>query len=226
MTSLTHDQVASRERTLLAALLLSLWAPLATGIAVLLSNSTTQLADFVRRTVELAALATSYGVFRYLEHHRMPNSAERARLESIAGYCVAVAMGISGVVMILVAVSRLDSFAPGGNVYPGLAIAVMGLGVNAWFWRRYARLDSEQHNAIIASQIQLYRAKTLVDLCVIAALAAVAIDPDHSITRYVDIIGSLAVALYLVWSGLRQAGDSRLSTKPPPQHSESPADLV
>ncbi len=226
MSPLTQEQIASREKTLLAALLLSMWAPLATGIAVLLSHSTTQLADFVRRTVELVALAISYGVFRYLEHRRTPDDAERARLESIAGHCVAGAMAISGLVMIVIAVSRVGTFVPGGNVYPGLAIAVMGLGVNTWFWRRYARLNREQHNLIIAAQSQLKRAKSLVDLCVIAALAAVAINPTHPVTRYIDIIGSLAVALYLLWSGLQAARDARSSTLTRPQHSDSRVDLV
>jgi divalent metal cation (Fe/Co/Zn/Cd) transporter len=211
VSPLTPEQIASREKTLLAALLLSIWAPLTTGIAVLLSNSTTQLADFVRRTVELVALAIAYGVFRYVERRGMPNDTERARLERTASHAVAVAMGISGLVMIVVAVSRLGTFAPGGNVYPGLAIGVMGLGVNAWFWRRYARLDREQHSPIIAAQGQLYRAKSLVDLCVIAALSAVAINPTHPVTRYIDIIGSLAVALYLLWSSLRAARDARPS---------------
>ena len=34
------------------------------------------------------------------------------------------------------------------------------------------------------------------------ALAAVAIAPDHPVTRYVDLLGSVVVA-YLLWSGLR-----------------------
>jgi hypothetical protein len=57
VTSRSDDGLAGRERTLLVALLLSLWGPLATGLAVLLSQSTTQVADFVRRSVELVALA-------------------------------------------------------------------------------------------------------------------------------------------------------------------------
>jgi hypothetical protein len=52
---------------------------------------------------------------------------------------------------------------------------------------------------VIAGQQQLYRAKASVDLCVVAALATVAIAPCHPATRYVDLLGSL----YLVWSGVR-----------------------
>jgi divalent metal cation (Fe/Co/Zn/Cd) transporter len=207
MVELSKEQAAGREKTLLTALLLSVWAPLATGIAVILSQSTTQVADFIRRTVELVALFVSWRVFRYLHRHSEPvTEAQKVRLERAAGLCVAAALACSGVVMLVLAAVRMRSFQPGGNVYPGLAIALLGLVVNVWFWRRYARLNREQYNTIIDAQRQLYRAKSLVDLCVIAALLAVALQPAHSLTRYIDIVGSVVVALYLVTCG---AGTAR-----------------
>jgi hypothetical protein len=63
---LPPDPDVRRERTLLVALLLSAWAPFVTGWAVVLSQSTTQVADFVRRTVELVAIAVAWAVFRRL----------------------------------------------------------------------------------------------------------------------------------------------------------------
>lgn len=186
---------------MLAAVLLSAWAPLSTGIAVLLSQSTTQLADFIRRSVELIALLISWLIFRKLSR-RQPALQERVRLERIAGISVAVTLGVSGLVMLGLAVSRVNNFQPGGNVYLGLVIAVLGLVVNLFFWRRYRHLGGEAPNSIISAQAQLYRAKCLVDLCVIVALSAVAINPQHSATRYIDILGTGAVALYLIWSGL------------------------
>jgi divalent metal cation (Fe/Co/Zn/Cd) transporter len=202
MSDHTHEQAARRERTLLAALLLSMWAPLATGIAVVLSQSTTQIADFVRRTVELGALFISWQVFRYLERRKTLDSERKAALERFASLSVAAALGCSGLVMLLLAYSRLFRFEPGGNVYPGLVIAGLGLVTNGWFWRRYAAMVREQYSPIMASQHQLYRAKSVVDLCVIVALAAVAISPAHPVTRYLDLFGSIAVALYLLWSGM------------------------
>lgn len=149
MNNFTQEQSAARQRTLLIALLLSMWAPLVTGIAVVMSTSTTQLADFVRRTVE-----------------------------------------------------------PGGNVYPGLIIASLGVIVNSWFWRRYARLNREQYNSIINAQRQLYQAKALVDLLVIGALGAVAVAPDHYLTYYIDYLGSFALVGYLFWNALRTAAQT------------------
>lgn len=202
---LSREQSARRERTLLVALLLSLWAPLTTGIAVIVSHSTTQVADFVRRSVELVALFVSWWVFRYVERRRGMDPGRRARMERTAGLSVAAALGCSGVVMLALAASRGLAFQPGGNVYPGLAIATLGLVTNSWFWRRYTVLTREHYSPVIGAQRQLYRAKAFVDLCVLLALAAVAIDAGHPATRYVDVLGSVAVALYLLWSGVRAA---------------------
>jgi Co/Zn/Cd efflux system component len=201
--ALSSAQAARREKTLLAALLLSMWAPLTTGLAVLLSNSTTQLADFIRRTVELAALFISWLVFRRLRREPAATPEATARLERLAAFSVAAALVGSGVAMLALALSRIHSFEPGGNVYPGLVIATLGLITNTWFWWRYRAFDREQNSPIIGAQRRLYSAKALVDLCVIAALTMVALDPLHPCTRPVDVSGSVAIAIYLLWSGVR-----------------------
>lgn len=208
MNTLCKEKMAVRERTLLTALLLSMWAPLATGIAVAMSRSSTQVADFIRRTVELAALFVSWFLFRYIFRHEL-TPAIRVKLERTAGLSVSVALGCSGIVMFGLALSRLNSaFEPGGNVYPGLAIAALGAITNGWFWRRYTFLCLEQYDTIIEAQRQLYRAKTFVDLCVIVALAAVALFSSHPVTRYLDLLGTFAVATYLMWSSVQSARNS------------------
>lgn len=200
MNTLSEEQVAGREKTLIAALLLSMWAPLTTGIAVILSHSTTQLADFIRRSVELMALFISWRVFRYVEKGRGVSLEQKARLEKIAGVSVATALCTSGLIMLIVTLTRIETFEPGGNVYPGLVIAVLGLITNSWFWRRYTKMTREHYNPVIDSQRLMYRAKAVVDCCVIIALASVAIDPAAPATRYIDALGSVAVSMYLVWS--------------------------
>ncbi|HBI56494.1 MAG TPA: transporter [Firmicutes bacterium] len=207
MDALTQEQRISRERTLLTAVLLSVWAPLATGIAVILSQSTTQLADCLRRNVELLALLSSWLVFRHLARNPGMGIVAREKLERLVRLAVAVALSCSGVIMLVLALTRFNRFEPGGNVYPGLAIAGLGLMVNLGFWLRYRRLNHEQANAIIGAQGKLYQAKSMADLCVITALAAVAIAPGLRITHYFDIAGSIAVALYLLWSAWRRTSD-------------------
>jgi hypothetical protein len=69
MNGLYKEQSSSREKTLLTALLLSAPGPLVTGIALITSHSTTQLADFIRRGVELVAIFISWWVFRQLHRN-------------------------------------------------------------------------------------------------------------------------------------------------------------
>ena len=196
------DPGVRRERTLLAALLLSAWAPFVTAWAVVLSQSTTQVADFVRRTVELVAVAVAWAVFRRLRRHEPPAVAA-ARLERIAAWAVAAALATSGGVMLLLALQRHADFAPGGDVRLGLLVALLGLATNGWFWRRYAGFARERPGRLMQGQCRLYRAKVAVDTCVIVALASVALAPGRPATRWVDLAGSLAVALYLLWSAGR-----------------------
>ena len=205
MSDLSQEQAASRQKTLLIALLMSTPGPLITGLAAFSSQSTTQLADFIRRSVELVALFVSWWVFRQLQRNKTLSEADQARLERTAGLSVAGTMICSGIIMVILAISRFSFYQPGGNVGPGLIIAVLGLIFNGWFWWRYAVLTREQYSPVIAAQQKLYRAKATVDLCVVAALSAVAIAPTHPLTRYVDILGSLTVAGYLLWSGLQMA---------------------
>lgn len=186
------------ERTLLASVALSAPGPLVVGIGLLLGRSSTQLADFVRRTAELAAIVVSWAVFRRTGSEKADPS-HKARLERMAHLCVGAAMALGGAVMLLLA------FWPGsgekGNVIPGLVIAALGVVTNTWFWLRYRRLSQADPNGVLAAQSNLYRAKALVDACVTAALATLAAAPASALARYLDVGGAVAVAAYLLANG-------------------------
>ena len=90
-----------------------------------------------------------------------------------------------------------------GNVIPGLAVALLGVVANTLFFVKYTRLNRAEPNAIIEVQARLYRAKSLVDTCVSVALLSVAVAPASPVSFYLDKTGSVIVALYLLWCGLR-----------------------
>jgi divalent metal cation (Fe/Co/Zn/Cd) transporter len=206
---------AKRQKTLFASFLLSLWAPLATGIAVIMGRSLTQIADFVRRTVEFLVLLLSWLVFRYLTRGKELTAAEKKRWEKIVNRSVAVALGVSGLSMFFLALFHFQNLGPGGNVIPGLIIAVLGFVVNFGFWQRYRALERAGHDPIIAAQRQLYLAKIFVDICVVLALSAVLFMPTQAVRRQIDILGSLAVASYLLWSSFRTWGAKQSAAKLP-----------
>lgn len=191
----------ARGRTLRLAVILSAWAPLATGVAVVMSRSATQVADFVRRTIELVAVVVAYAAFARAS--RSPSAEHAERWDLTSNRVVAVALMASAVTIAMLALARGSAFRPGGNVVPGMAIAALGLITNAWFWRRYARFERERRSAIIGGQRVFYRAKCAVDAVVLVALGTVLLAPSWTGTPAADRLGSLAVAAYLVWSGAR-----------------------
>ncbi|HML49101.1 MAG TPA: transporter, partial [Clostridia bacterium] len=64
----------SGERTLLTSILLSSPGPIAIGAGLFLGRSSTQCADFIRRTAELGAIIVSYLVYRALHRGGEPDA--------------------------------------------------------------------------------------------------------------------------------------------------------
>jgi divalent metal cation (Fe/Co/Zn/Cd) transporter len=202
MTDLNKNQSSKREKTMLIALLLSGPGPILTGIAAITSHSATQIADFLRRTAELVALFVSWWIYRKLQLSMASDDTYRANMERMANLTVAGAMMCSGIAMIVVGVVRLFIYSTSGNVIMGLIIAVLGLLTNTWFWWRYGRMTREELDPIIAGQQKLYRAKACVDLCVVTALTSVVVAPNHPATQYIDALGCIIVAFYLLYNGV------------------------
>ena len=193
-------QPKSGERTLLASVILSAPGPIVVGAGLLLGRSSTQYADFARRTAELVAIIVSWLLFRALHRHGTPDPARKSKLEGVANAFVGGAMCLSGAAMLLMAL--FSSHTQKGNVIPGLVIALLGVTANTWFWFRYRALHQKNPDAILAVQSRLYRAKALVDACVTIALATVFIAPDTPAAQYMDVGGSIMVAIYLIANGI------------------------
>ncbi len=98
-----------------------------------------------------------------------------------------------------------------GNVLPGLVIAVLGVIANTIFWRKYTKLNKREPNAILAVQARLYRAKSLVDGCVTIALFSVMVAPLSPVSRWLDFLGSVIVAAYLIFCGVQTIRERMVS---------------
>ena len=68
---------------------------------------------------------------------------------------------------------------------------------------KYTRLNRREPNAILYVQSRLYLAKALVDGCVTAALLSVVLAPGSGLSLWLDLIGSVIVAAYLVFCGVQ-----------------------
>jgi divalent metal cation (Fe/Co/Zn/Cd) transporter len=193
-------KLKSGERTLLASVVMSSPGPIVVGVALFFGRSSTQIADFIRRAAELVSIIVSWIVFRILHKSGEPDVVRKDKLERTANLCVGIAMCLSGAAMLFIAL-----FSPNiekGNVIPGLVIAVLGVTTNSWFWLRYRKLNREKPDAIFAVQSKLYCAKSVVDACVTISLTVVAAAPTSPTARYVDLGGSIIVAVYLIMNGI------------------------
>ncbi len=184
----------------MASVLLSTPGPIILGVALFFGRSSTQLADFIRRSAELIAIIVSWLVYRILQKNDTRKAINRGKLEQIANTSVGAAMSLSGVAMIFIAV--FSSSVEKGNVIPGLVIAILGAITNCWFWLRYMKLNQIKPNPIFSIQSKLYGAKTLVDICVTTALALIVLAPGTPTAQFVDLGGSIVVALYLIFNGI------------------------
>jgi len=185
--------------TLLWSVIMSAPGPLVVGLGLIVGRSATQTADFVRRSAELLGIIMAYFVYRMTAGDT--DSERKERLERIANLFVGAMMCLGGTLMLILAL--VSGNEEKGSVIPGLVIALLGVTANTIFWIRYTKLDRESPNAILRVQARLYRAKSLVDICVSTALLAVLIFPGSMFAYVLDKAGSVIVAVYLVWCGLR-----------------------
>ena len=206
---MSHDNTKSGSRTLLMSVLMSAPGPLVVGLGLLSGRSSTQIADFVRRSAELLAIIMSFVVYRITAGNSACSAQQRLQLERRSNIFVGAMMCLGGSFMVLLAF--LSDTADKGNVIPGLIIAVLGVIANTAFWIKYTRLNRSQPNAILQVQSRLYRAKSLVDSCVTVALLSVVIAPSSALSYWLDLIGSVTVALYLIFCGLQTIREARNS---------------
>ena len=191
----------SGAKTLLWSIIMSSPGPLVVGLGLLAGRSSTQIADFVRRSAELLAIIMSFVVYRSVTKTDVPDELKKKRMERGSNIFVGSMMCLAGAIMTVLALAIKNE--DKGNVIPGLAIAILGVIANSLFWIKYTRLNRAEPNAIMAVQSRLYRAKTLVDSSVTIALLSVLIAPNSAISYWLDLIGSIIVAVYLIWCGIQ-----------------------
>lgn len=201
-------------RTLLLSVLFSAFGPIVLGLGLMVGHSSTQIADFTRRTAELLALIVALVIYA-VTNRRQDMAEERKKdLERKGNLFTGTIMCISGLSMLVLAVLSTDG--DKGNVIPAMLIAFMGVVANAIFWRRYTTLARRQGNSILGVQARLYGAKTAVDVCVTSALAAVLAFPGTGVSYWLDKAGTALVSLYMIRCGIKTILEQRRAASPGP----------
>lgn len=188
-------------KTLLFSILMSSPGPLVVGLGLIVGRSSTQIADFVRRSAELLAIIASFIVYSMTCKEEGFDELKKRRAEHCSNTFVGLMMCTAGTLMAVLTLTAESG--DKGNVVPGLVIAVLGVTANSIFWVKYTRLNKNEPNAIIAVQSRLYRAKTFVDASVTVALLSVLIAPECTVSYWLDTVGSMIVSVYLLGCGLK-----------------------
>ena len=190
----------SGKKTMLFSILVSSPGPLVVGLGLMIGKSSTQLADFIRRSAELLAIILAYITYSLTTKDGMTNLAKKEKLEKTSNIFVGITMILSGIIMMLLAI--FNSTEDKGNVIPGLVIAILGFIANSIFWIKYNKLGIQTNNNILIVQSKLYRAKTFVDASVMIALFVVLLMPNSMISYYFDLVGTIVVSIYLALTGI------------------------
>lgn len=188
------------KKTMIMSILMSSPGPLILFINLFFGQSSTQIADFVRRAIELLAIILSFVVYLITTKDNMTDKTKKVILEKASNIFVSIAMIVSGIIMIVLALISGNS--DKGNVIPGFIIALLGFIANTIFFIRYTSLGKKTNNSILSTQGKLYRAKTFVDLSVTIALLTVLIWPNSKVSFYFDLIGTILVSVYLIVTGI------------------------
>ena len=191
-----------RLNTLRLSVIFSAFGPLVLAVALSMNTSTTQFADFLRRTVELSVLIIALWIYLKLKKttlNKQKKHTLQAFMYRISGYVLLIS---SMMLFFLFGFALWNPAIPEGNVIIGLVVAFLGVFFNGYFWFRYSRFNDVHNHVVMESQGKIYQAKTFVDINVVIALASVLVFPSLWISYWIDLVGTFIIAIYLVIRGI------------------------
>ncbi|HEY3379062.1 MAG TPA: cation diffusion facilitator family transporter [Armatimonadota bacterium] len=192
-----------RERSIRMGWILGLLSIAPDIAATYLTGSVAMLTDVFRTGTDTLASFLSWLTVRKIAHGKtVKYNYGYGKLESLASLAVAGAMTLSFLVIIFCAFERFRApqlLNVENTTYAIIVPIVAGL-TNAWCWRRNYRLARRQPSPIMESQWRLFRAKTMINLCVLCALAFSLLFHQFKWSVYIDPVASLLLASFLLFS--------------------------
>lgn len=166
--------------------------------AAVLSNSLALYADLVQESVETLATVASWGTLRHLRRRRHEFDFGLGKVESCLGLLVAGGMAFSVYLIVHEAVGRLISPQPLESIGLGLGMIVAWIGVDGYYWRKFAQLDRRRPSPILQANADSYRAGTVVCVALTVTLLAGKLLESYPWALYIDPIVSLGYSLYML----------------------------
>lgn len=203
------DEVAQRERVLFWTVVVTFFSLLPSAYGAYISNSTALLADLLRSTGEFFAILLSWCVIvQVARNDAATYNYGLGKLEQLASLVVATALFASFVVVFGTGISRLLNPEPLENPYFGLLFAALGTLGNGFVWMKDYQLYQRSPSPVIEAQWKLFRAKTIATSIVVITLGTSVISTNSAFTLYLDPIGSLVLALFLLHSSYSMVSTS------------------
>ncbi|UMZ73809.1 cation diffusion facilitator family transporter [Natranaerofaba carboxydovora] len=198
-----------KEKTFRVAWIISLIGSSITVYAYIVSGSATIFADLFRRSTELLSMFISWLIFvKINKKSNIKPVYFTSKLENVSGLLISFVMFFS---FILISINTIEEFMspkPVGWIIPGLLLAVFGVIINSYFWRRHTKFSKEESSPIIEAQRRLYRSKTMVDASVVITLITSKIFESYHWHLYIDPIGSVIVAAFILFSAIKVFSES------------------
>lgn len=205
MSANKPSEYTEGRKNLIFATLISIPGPLLLAIGMTDGSSATGIADLIRRSCEFLTIFLAWLVYELTAGKDLSNDTRKARLEGFVKYFTGLSMCLSGAVMIYVAVANFGG--EKGSVLTSLILAVIGAVINAKLYFNYRTME----NAVLSVQAKLHRVKMLLD-CFMSLLLLVWMRlPIEAVRSYADVVGSVLISVYLIWSGIRVLRDKKVT---------------
>ena len=198
---LDRKALKSRSRMLLFSVVCTFLSLAPTAYAALVSNSTVLLADLLRCLAEFVAILLSWLVLvKMLREDRSTFNYDFGKLEQLSNLAVAAALFFTFLISVTSSVQRFVNPVPVTGSWFGLVFAILSVLGNGFWWIRNWQYNRESPSPVIAAQANLIRAKTMATLVVTLALGIPVLFGEFSWTIYLDPIGTLILALFVLYS--------------------------
>lgn len=169
--------------------------------STLIGNSVTQVTDLLRNAGDTFACCLTWLTLRRIRKGKtLAYDYGFGKLENASSMLVAGVMGVTLLVALYNAVERFRHPVPVSRIELGFFVAIWGVAVSTWIWRRTYALTMQEGSPVLESQWHLFRAKTLANFCVVLSLGLSLSLYGHPWAMYIDPISSLILAGFLVYS--------------------------